>query len=141
LDAYAGVGLFARFLAERAAAVVAVEAAPDAVADARANLAPFPHVEVIEGRAERVVPALAGPIDTAVVDPPRAGCHPAVVTALADHRVTRLIYVSCDPATLGRDARRLTAAGYRLKAVVPIDLFPHTFHIETISTCVWGGAI
>jgi len=139
VDAYAGVGLFARFLAERAAAVVAVEAAPAAVADARENLAPFPHVKVVAGRAERVLPALAGRIDAVVVDPPRAGCDAAVIAALAARRVARLVYVSCDPATLARDARRLTAAGYRLATVVPIDLFPHTFHIETVSTWVWHG--
>ncbi|HEX9593403.1 MAG TPA: 23S rRNA (uracil(1939)-C(5))-methyltransferase RlmD, partial [bacterium] len=132
--------LFARFLAERAAAVVAVEAAPAAVADARENLAPFPHVKVVAGRAERVLPALAGRIDAVVVDPPRAGCDAAVIAALAARRVARLVYVSCDPATLARDARRLTAAGYRLAAVIPIDLFPHTFHIETVSTWLWAGS-
>jgi 23S rRNA (uracil1939-C5)-methyltransferase len=139
VDAYAGVGLFARFLAERAAAVVAVESGPAAIADARANLASFPHVEVIEGRAERVVPALSGRIDAAVVDPPRAGCDAAVIKSLAARPVPRLVYVSCDAATLGRDARRLTAAGYRLASVTPIDLFPHTFHVETISVWVWHG--
>jgi len=134
VDAYGGVGLFGRLLAERAASVVVVETGPAAVADARVNLAEVAGAEVVEGRAEQVVGGLGGRIDAAVIDPPRAGCAPPLLEALAEGRVARLVYVSCDPATLARDAARLTALGYRLKELQPIDLFPQTFHVETVST-------
>lgn len=139
VDAYGGVGLFGRLLAERAASVVVVETGPAAVADARVNLAALAGAEVVEGRAEQVVGGLSGRIDAAVIDPPRAGCAPALLDALAVRRVSRLVYVSCDPATLARDAARLTALGYRLQELQPIDLFPQTFHVETVSTWRWGA--
>jgi len=139
VDAYGGVGLFGRFLAERAAEVVVVETGPAAVADARVNLGSLAGTEVVEGRAEVVVAGLGGRIDAAVIDPPRAGCAPPLLAALAARRVARLVYVSCDPATLARDAARLTALGYRLKSLQPIDLFPQTYHVETVSTWRWEG--
>ncbi len=140
VDAYGGVGLFGRLLAERAAEVVVVETGPAAVADARVNLGSLAGAEVVEGRAEAVVGSLSGRIDAAVIDPPRAGCAPPLLEALASRRVSRLVYVSCDPATLARDAARLTDLGYRLKALQPVDLFPQTFHVESVSTWVWAGA-
>jgi len=137
VDAYGGVGLFGRLLAERAASVVVVETGPAAVADARVNLAALANAEVVAGRAEQVVGTLSGRIDALVVDPPRAGCAPPLLEALAHRRVARLVYVSCDPATLARDAARLTALGYRLQELQPVDLFPQTFHVETVSTWTW----
>lgn len=137
VDAYGGVGLFGRFLAERAAEVVVVETGPAAVADARVNLDSLAGAEVVEGRAEAVVGRLSGRIDAVVIDPPRAGCAPPLLEALARRRIARLVYVSCDPATLARDARRLTDLGYRLMEAQPLDLFPQTFHVETVSTWVW----
>jgi len=72
-------------------------------------------------------------LDIAVLDPPREGCAPAVLDALSSRRVPRIVYVSCDPSTLARDVKRLTAAGYELVAAQPIDLFPQTFHVETVA--------
>lgn len=133
LDAYCGVGLFAAHLAPFAQRVVGIEAHPAAVADAHHNLASFPHVEIRGGTVEEVAPTLEGPFDVVVVDPPRTGCSKEALEALLRLAPRRWIYVSCDPATLARDARRLLDAGYRLRAVQPFDMFPQTYHIETVS--------
>jgi 23S rRNA (uracil1939-C5)-methyltransferase len=136
LDAYGGVGLFAAHLAPFARRVVLIEAHPAAAADARFNLSGFPHVEIRMGTVEEVAPGLEGPFDVVVVDPPRTGCSPEALEALQALRPSRWIYVSCDPATLARDARRLIDAGYRLVEVQPFDMFPQTYHIETVSLFV-----
>ncbi|HET7378110.1 MAG TPA: 23S rRNA (uracil(1939)-C(5))-methyltransferase RlmD, partial [Anaerolineae bacterium] len=100
------------------------------------NLSEFSNVRLELGLVERVLPAIHDSIDAAVVDPPRAGCGPKVVKALLDHQVKRNVYVSCDPSTLARDARQLLDGGYRLIEVQPIDLFPQTYHIETVALFV-----
>jgi 23S rRNA (uracil1939-C5)-methyltransferase len=136
LDAYCGVGLFAVPLAERASLVVGVEAAPAAVEDLLENTAAFDNVDVIEGPVEAVLPDLDVAIDAAVVDPPRAGFDRFALDALVKHRPARLVYVSCDPATLARDAGRLMASGYQLVEVQPVDLFPQTYHVEGVALFV-----
>ena len=136
LDGYCGVGLFTAHLAERAGLVVGVERAPAAVADLLENTAEFDNVEVIEGPVEAVLPDLDIPLDGAVVDPPRAGVDRFALDALVTHRPARLVYVSCDPATLARDAKRLACAGYRLIEVQPVDIFPQTYHIESVALFV-----
>ncbi|MGQ9803697.1 MAG: class I SAM-dependent RNA methyltransferase [Anaerolineae bacterium] len=133
LDGYCGVGLFTLPLAERAGLVVAVEMDSAAVDDLLANVADGENVEVVEGPVEAVLADRAGTLDAAVVDPPRGGLSPAALEGLIAARPARLVYVSCDPATLARDARRLSAAGYRLEVVQPVDMFPQTYHIETVS--------
>jgi len=138
LDAYCGVGLFTIHLAKRAALVVGVEATPSAVADLLENTADTDNVEVIEGPVEAVIPDLDVPVDAAVVDPPRAGLDRFALDALVEHRPTRLVYVSCDPATLARDAKRLGRAGYHLVEVQPVDMFPQTYHIESVALFAWG---
>ena len=80
-----------------------------------------------------MLPGLTDQIDALVVDPPRAGCAPAVLQAIIARQIDRMVYVSCDPATLARDVRRLVDQGYALIDVQPIDLFPQTYHVETIS--------
>ena len=136
LDAYCGVGLFTAQLAERAGLVVGVELAPTAVADLLENTADLDNVEVIEGPVEAVLPELDVPLDAAVVDPPRAGVDRFALDALVERRPARLVYVSCDPATLARDAKRLTRANYRLVEVQPVDMFPQTHHIESVALFV-----
>lgn len=133
LDAYCGVGLFTRFIALQARRVIGVESGAGAIADARANLAQFGNVDLRKGLVETAISEMRDPIDAAVVDPPRAGCGPKVVSALIGKPVKRLVYVSCDPSTLARDARQLLDGGYRLTDVQPLDMFPQTYHIETIS--------
>jgi 23S rRNA (uracil1939-C5)-methyltransferase len=136
LDAYCGVGLFSRFIAPVAGHVIGIESSKDAMGDARQNLGQFTHVQLHSGLVEEVLPSLMMPLDAAVVDPPRAGCGRKVVQAVIDRWIERLVYVSCDPATLARDARRLIDGGYLLAGVQPLDMFPHTFHIETVSLWV-----
>ena len=136
LDAYCGVGTFALSLADQAKQVIGVEENPHAVADARLNAQGLSNVEFIEGRVEVVLPDLDLAVNAAVLDPPRQGCHPAVLQALTSRKPDRIAYVSCDPATLARDARRLVDAGYRLVKVQPVDMFPQTYHIETVSLWV-----
>ncbi len=133
LDVYCGVGLFSAFLAARAARLVGIEFSPSACADFAANLAEFDQVELYADSAEQALAALAGPINSLLVDPPRAGLGAAVAAHILRLSPANLVYISCDPATLARDARQLTAGGYRLARITPFDLFPQTYHIESIS--------
>jgi len=137
LDAYCGVGLFTAFLSAEAGHVTGIEAQPAAVADARHNLAGMDNVTLLEGTVEALLPTVEPKLDAVVVDPPRTGLELAALDALATHRPARIVYVSCDPATLARDARRLVRHGYTLEWVQPIDLFPQTYHIENVAllTC------
>jgi 23S rRNA (uracil1939-C5)-methyltransferase len=134
LDVYAGVGLFSAFLAERAASVAAIEVAPSAIRDAKANLAGLKAVEVIEGAAESVLGRWKKDCDAVIVDPPRAGLKPKALEALISLQPARVVYVSCDPATLARDAKRLASSGYHLLEVQPVDMFPQTYHIEAVAS-------
>lgn len=139
LDVYCGAGLFSAFLAERAGQVIGIEASPSSAQDFVANLDEFDHVALYEASAEETLPYLDLCPTVAVVDPPRAGLERRALEGLLKQHPRHLAYVSCDPATLGRDARRLAAGGYRLRQVTPFDLFPHTYHIESISLWEWGG--
>jgi 23S rRNA (uracil1939-C5)-methyltransferase len=133
LDLYAGGGLFSAFLAERCRRVSAVESFPQAIDDAEANLAHLDNVRLYSGTVERVLPRLTGPFQAAVVDPPRAGMEASALKSLIEHRPGKIVYVSCDPATLARDTRRLVEAGYHLQVAQPVDMFPQTYHIETVA--------
>ncbi len=136
LDAYCGVGLFSLPLADRAGKLIGVEEAPSACDDFAFNARDLDNVELHEGPVEAVLPALqtAGQhIDVAVMDPPRAGAGQEVITQLAALAPRRIVYVSCDPATLARDAVHLSQAGFHLVETQPVDLFPQTFHVETIA--------
>jgi 23S rRNA (uracil1939-C5)-methyltransferase len=139
LEVYAGVGLFAAFLAPRVGRLAAVESAPAAVEDFAANLDEFDNVELYEGPAEQVLPSLEFQPTVVLVDPPRSGLALPALDALVKMRTPTLAYVSCDPATLSRDLKRLLAGGYSLQSVQPFDMFPHTYHIESISLLRWNG--
>ena len=106
---------------------------PPACADFAANLDEFENVALYEGEAGQVLPGLDQHFDVALVDPPRAGLERPALDALLRLAPETLAYISCDPATLARDAKRLLAGGYRLEQVTPFDLFPQTYHIESIS--------
>ena len=144
LDVYCGVGLFSAFLAPKCARVIGIESSPSSCEDFAFNLDEWENVELYEGLAEEVLPALVGRIDRdpcpegdnppcVIVDPPRAGLDKRVIDALLALSPQSIAYVSCDPSTLARDARRLIDGGYALKQVTPFDLFPQTYHIESIS--------
>jgi 23S rRNA (uracil1939-C5)-methyltransferase len=133
LDVYCGVGLFSAFFAPRVGRVIGVEASPSACEDFTINLDDFDNVELYEAAAEAVLPGLDVKPGVVIVDPPRAGLEKRALDALLVLSPVRLAYVSCDPSTLARDAARLIAGGYRLVQVTPFDLFPQTYHIESIS--------
>ncbi len=136
LDAYCGVGLFSLPLADETGKVIGIEEAPSACDDFAVNAAGYDNIELHEGPVEDVLPALVAQeqrVDIAVVDPPRAGAGPHVVAGLAALGPRCIVYVSCDPATLARDAVYLIQAGFRLAEAQPVDLFPQTFHVETVT--------
>src|SRR5579883_831866 len=134
-DAYCGVGTFALLLARQARRVIGIEESASAVRDARWNLRDVPNVEIFQGKTESILPTLAEPIDGLVLDPPRQGCQRPVLDALVARRIPRVVYVSCDPATLARDLRCLcqTTGAYRLLEAQPLDMFPQTAHIECVA--------
>jgi 23S rRNA (uracil1939-C5)-methyltransferase len=134
VDAYCGVGLFSAFLAPQVQRLIAIEVSESACNDFAVNLDEFSNVELYIGEVENVLPSLKLNPDLVVIDPPRAGLDARVISQLAASKAEQIIYVSCDPATLARDAKRLTQKGYTLKSVRPFDQFPHTQHIETISS-------
>lgn len=140
LDGYSGVGLFSLFLAEQVYHVQAVESQPSAVADARASMAlnGVTNITIIEGMLDRVLGTLhhqGARVDLALVDPPRAGCHPRALTELKQMAPRTLVYVSCDPSTLARDLQQFCAEDYQLVSVQPVDMFPFTAHIECVALC------
>jgi len=131
LDAYCGVGLFSRFIAPQVTRVIGIESSISAQADFAINLAGYSNVEFHLGRVEQVLPTITAHVDAALLDPPRAGCGPEVIDAVVAQQIDRLVLVACDAATLARDVRLLLDRQYTLIEVQPIDLFPHTYHIET----------
>jgi len=136
LDVYCGVGLFSAFLAPECERVIGVESSQSACEDFAFNLDEFDNVELYEGLAEDVLPGLGSQVENVthvIVDPPRAGLEKRVVDGILNLGPRLIAYVSCDPSTLARDAGRLIRGGYRLRDVTPFDLFPQTYHIESVS--------
>jgi 23S rRNA (uracil1939-C5)-methyltransferase len=134
-DLYAGVGLFSLVLAAQGRAVEAVEGDDWAAGDLQANGGPTSRVHVHHRAVETYVQRTRlDAFGTVVVDPPRPGLAPEVTTALVGARVPRVVYVSCDPATLARDVRLFVDGGYAVHDVHAFDLFPRTAHVETVLT-------
>ena len=131
LDLYAGVGVFSAFAAPKASLVTLVESYPPAVTDADENLADFENVDVIEGSVEEVLETLDEAYDAAIVDPPSRGLSKEVIDGLVGTQAARIVYVSDDPASLARDAKRLSQQGYRLAVAQPLDFAPQTYYLET----------
>jgi 23S rRNA (uracil1939-C5)-methyltransferase len=134
IDLYAGVGLFTLPLARRFQSVTAVESGRAAVADLQFNAerAGLANVAAEQRTAEDFLAALEKAPDFVLLDPPRAGVGKAVVRRLIELRPPRVTIVSCDPATLARDLAALTAGGFRIEGMTLVDLFPQTFHLETV---------
>jgi 23S rRNA (uracil1939-C5)-methyltransferase len=133
LDVYCGVGLFSAFLAPKCERLIGIEASPSACEDFVVNLDAFDHVELYEGAAEDVIPHLEVEQAIVLVDPPRSGVDKIALDGIKQLKPEVIAYVSCDPSTLARDAARLIAGGYRLVDVTPFDMFPQTYHIESVS--------
>ncbi len=140
LDLYAGVGLFSLPLARRFGAVTAVETGRAAAEDLRHNAERAGvAVSVRQQQVEECLMGLATAPDFILADPPRAGLGKEVTGNLLRLRAPRLTLVSCDPTTLARDLAHLTASGYRLRSMTMVDLFPQTFHIETVAALSFAG--
>jgi len=133
LDVYCGAGLFSAFLAPRCERLIGIESSPLACEDFAVNLDEFDYVELYEGAAEDVISHLEAEQAIALVDPPRSGLDKHALDGIRQLEPNVIAYVSCDPSTLARDAARLIAGGYRLVDVTPFDMFPQTYHIESIS--------
>ena len=142
-DLYCGVGTISLFMAGHAGKVCGVEIIPEAIENAKQNAARngIENAEFFVGKAEEVLPAYVQArkaaeedpdIDVICVDPPRKGCDSKCLETILEIRPERVVYVSCDPATLARDLRILADGGYELRKVRPVDQFGHTVHVETV---------
>ena len=143
-DIYCGIGTISLFLARQAAKVVGIELVPEAIDDARANAARngLTHTEFHAGKAEEVVPALYAQgyrADVVVVDPPRKGCERIVLQTIVQMAPRTVVYVSCDADSLARDLAWLATQGYHADSVQPVDMFPHTLHVESVVRLTRAG--
>ena len=133
MDLYCGVGLFSSFLADSFDQIVGIEASNFACTDYAVNLDSYDHISLYEGTVESVLPGINVAPDCVVVDPPRKGINRFAIDALAEKNPPAIIYVSCNPSTLARDVKRLERYGYILERSVLIDMFPQTYHIESVN--------
>lgn len=137
-DLYCGIGTISLFLAQKAKQVYGVEIVPEAIADARQNAAlnGIENAEFYAGRAEDVLPEKYASegihADVIVVDPPRKGCEQSVLETMIQMKPERIVYVSCDSATLARDLKYLCGNGYELERVCPVDMFGNSVHVESV---------
>lgn len=151
LDIYCGVGTIGLFCADhmrkkaghgqQGGKVIGIEAVREAVIDANRNavINGIVNAVYICGKAEEELPKLNAEADVAILDPPRAGCRPELLQAVASAGVKRIVYVSCDPATMARDIRELAGLGYELSETAPVDMFPWTGRIEAVSCLKRAG--
>ena len=144
-DLYCGIGTISLFLAQNAKQVYGVEIVPQAIDDARNNakINDITNAEFYVGKAEEVLPGYyreyqeshggeTAHADVIVVDPPRKGCEESLLQTIVDMQPEKVVYVSCDSATLARDVKFLRESGYELKKITPVDQFPNTVHVETV---------
>ena len=137
-DLYCGIGTISLFLAQKAKKVYGVEIIPQAIDDARNNarINGMDNVEFFVGKAEEVLPREYAQnqvyADVIVVDPPRKGCEESLLATMVEMNPKRIVYVSCDSATLARDLKYLQEHGYQVRAVTPVDMFPHSVHVECV---------
>lgn len=137
-DIYCGIGTISLFLAQKAQHVYGIEIVPDAVKNAKRNaeLNGITNADFYAGKAEEVLPAFYKErgirADVIVVDPPRKGCERSVLDTMLQMQPQRIVYVSCDSATLARDLRILSDGGYTIREVQPVDQFPQSVHVEAV---------
>lgn len=136
-DLYSGIGTISIFIADSAKKVYGVEIVGPAVLDARENaeINEIRNVEFIQGEAEVVVPQMykeGKKADVVFVDPPRKGCDEKLLETIKEMKAEKVVYISCNPATLARDLKYLTDNGYEIKKVQPVDMFPQTSHVENV---------
>ena len=136
-DAYCGIGTISLFLAQKAKKVIGVEIVEEAIEDAKRNakLNNIKNTEFYIGKAEEVIPRLyqqGQNADVVVLDPPRKGCDQKLLDTIIEMKPKRVVYVSCNPSTLARDLKYLEKNGYKTIEIQPVDMFPHTMHVESI---------
>jgi 23S rRNA (uracil1939-C5)-methyltransferase len=141
LDAYCGTGTIGIIASQKAGKVVGVELNPDAVKDAKVNaeLNNVKNIEFFEDDAGRFMVKAARngeTYDVVIMDPPRAGASLEFLRCLVELAPEKIVYVSCNPETLARDLSFLTRKGYRVRKIQPVDMFPHTEHVETVALLV-----
>jgi len=137
MDIYCGIGTISLFAAQKAGKVLGIESVEDAVDDARINaeINNISNVEFVAGKAETVMSKYASTgyaPDVIIVDPPRKGCDESVLNAMVKMNPSRILYVSCNPATLARDLKFLEENDYRTEKIQPVDMFPHSAHVEMV---------
>ncbi len=137
IDAYSGIGTVALWFAKHARYVYGIEEVKQAVRDASEN-AELNHIENCRfsiGKVEKLLPELKEG-DALILDPPRGGCEEKILKTIACSKFQKIIYISCNPATLARDLAYLSSSGFRVEEVQPVDMFPHSFHIETVTRLI-----
>ncbi|HHY82271.1 MAG TPA: 23S rRNA (uracil(1939)-C(5))-methyltransferase RlmD [Clostridiales bacterium] len=137
IDAYCGIGTISLFLARKAAKVYGVEVVPQAIEDAKENarINGITNAEFLTGESEVIIPRLSRlgvKADVVVVDPPRKGCDEKLLDTIAEMAPERMVYVSCNPATLARDLMYMVEKGYQVNEVQPVDMFPQGYHVECV---------
>ena len=140
-DIYCGIGTISLFLAQKANKVYGIEIVSDAIKDANINakLNNLDNVEFYVGKAEEVVPKIYNEgkkANVVVVDPPRKGCDEKVLDTIISMKPDRVVYVSCNPSTLARDLKYLDEHGFKCVEIQPVDMFPHTMHVECVAKIV-----
>ncbi|GAQ94815.1 23S rRNA (uracil1939-C5)-methyltransferase [Thermodesulfovibrio aggregans] len=133
IDAYAGVGTFTVYIAEKVNRVIAIEESRSSYKDAQINIKGFDNISYLCEKTEEALHKHSIDADAIVLDPPRIGCTKEVIEAIAEKRISKVIYVSCEPSTLARDLKIFREKGYKLIEVQPVDMFPQTYHIENIA--------
>ena len=138
IDLYCGIGTISLFLSRNAKKVYGVEIVEDAILDAKKNAShnQIDNVEFICGKSEDVLPQLYKKgicADIVMLDPPRKGCDETLLHVISEMNVPRIVYISCNSATLARDMKLLHELGYTADAVQPVDMFCHTMHVECIA--------
>jgi 23S rRNA (uracil1939-C5)-methyltransferase len=142
VDAYCGVGVFAVLMSPYVKRVVGIEESVSAIEDANLNLNGATNVEFIEGKTEHVMADWQDEdsVDVLLLDPPRVGCHPDVLESVKKLQPKKVLMISCEPAAMARDLDLLCDGGmYKLDTVRPVDMFPQTRHVETISVLSFQG--
>ncbi len=134
LDLYSGTGTIPIYMAEKCKKVVGIEIVESAVTDAHRNVRinKINNVEFLLGDIKENLPLVKEKPDVMIIDPPRSGVHKKVLKQILDVKPMRIIYVSCNPSTLARDLRRL-AEGYHIEEIQPVDMFPNTYHVESVT--------
>jgi 23S rRNA (uracil1939-C5)-methyltransferase len=134
LDAYSGVGTFPSILSNLVKEVITLEESKSSTSDSVINNLSTTNLTIMTGKAEDLIDSLTDKVTKVILDPPRSGCAPIMLNTISRLKHIRLVYVSCNANTLSRDLSILVTNGFKLKSMEPIDMFPHTRHVECIAT-------